>query len=107
MASNSRHHVLYTGVTGNLPRRVFQHKHKLIPGSTSDYNVTRLVYYEMSYYPDVAIAREKEIKGWRRSRKIALIEGINPTGTTWQRNGKTSTTPTPALWVLPARSVAA
>ncbi|MBZ5597684.1 MAG: GIY-YIG nuclease family protein [Acidobacteriia bacterium] len=78
MASNSRHHVLYTVVTGNLSRRVFQHKHKMIPGFTSDYNVTRLVYYEMSYYPDMAIAREKEVKGWRRSKKISLIESMNP-----------------------------
>ena len=78
IASNSRRHVLYTGVTGNLSKRVFQHKHKLIPGFTSQYNVTRLVYYEMFCYPDMAIAREKEIKGWLRSKKIALIEGMNP-----------------------------
>jgi putative endonuclease len=78
MANNARDHVLYTGVTGNLSRRVFQHKHKQIPGFTSRYNVTRLVYYEIFCYPDMAIAREKEIKGWRRSKKIALIEGMNP-----------------------------
>ena len=78
MASNSRHHVLYTGVTGNLSRRVFEHKRKLIPGFTSKYNVTRLVYYEMFCYSDMAIAREKEIKGWRRNKKITLIEGMNP-----------------------------
>ncbi|HVO81435.1 MAG TPA: GIY-YIG nuclease family protein [Terriglobales bacterium] len=78
MANNSRHHVLYTGITGNLSRRVFQHKHKLIPGFTSKYNVTRLVYYEMFCYPGMAIAREKEIKGWRHSKKVALIESTNP-----------------------------
>ena len=78
MASNSLRHVLYTGVTGNLPRRVFEHKQKLSPGFTSRYNVTRLVYYEMFAYPGDAIAREKEIKGWRRSKKIALIESMNP-----------------------------
>jgi len=70
--------VLYTGITGDLRRRVWQHKNKLIPGFTSRYNVTRLVYYERFFYPDVAISREKEIKGWRRSKKIALIESMNP-----------------------------
>ncbi|HZQ69980.1 MAG TPA: GIY-YIG nuclease family protein [Terriglobales bacterium] len=78
MASNSREHVLYTGVTGNLSRRVFEHRQKLSPGLTSRYNVTRLVYYEMFAYPGDAIAREKQIKGWRRSKKIELIESMNP-----------------------------
>jgi putative endonuclease len=70
--------VLYTGITGDLPRRVWQHKNKLIPGFTSRYNLTRLVYYERFFYPDAAISREKEIKGWRRSKKVALIESMNP-----------------------------
>jgi putative endonuclease len=70
--------VLYTGVTGNLPRRAWQHKNKLIPGFTSRYNLTRLVCYERFFHPDAAINREKEIKGWRRSKKIALIESMNP-----------------------------
>jgi len=70
--------VLYTGITGNLPRRVWQHKNKLIPGFTSRYNLTRLVYYEQFVYPDAAISREKQIKGWRRSKKIRLIESLNP-----------------------------
>jgi putative endonuclease len=78
MTNGPRSHVLYTGITGYLPRRVFQHKHKLLPGFTSRYHVTRLVYYEMFAYPGDAIAREKEIKGWRRSKKIALIESMNP-----------------------------
>jgi putative endonuclease len=78
MTNGPRSHVLYTGVTGNLPRRVFEHKNKLSPGFTSRYNLTRLVYYEMFVYPSAAIAREKEIKGWRRSKKIALIESMNP-----------------------------
>ena len=78
MASNSRKHVLYTGVTGNLPRRVFEHKQRLTQGFTRRYNVTRLVYYERFAYPGDAIAREKEIKGWRRSKKIVLIESTNP-----------------------------
>ncbi len=78
MTNGPRSHVLYTGMTGYLPRRVFQHKHKLFPGFTSRYNLTRLVYYEMFAYPGDAIAREKEIKDWRRGKKIALIESMNP-----------------------------
>ena len=70
--------MLYTGVTGDLRRRVWQHKNRLTPGFTSRYNLTRLVYYECLYYPDAAIAREKGIKGWRRSKKIALIKSMNP-----------------------------
>ena len=54
--------MLYTGVTGNLPRRVLEHKSKLCAGFTSRYNLTRLAYYEMFVYPGEAIAREKEIK---------------------------------------------
>jgi putative endonuclease len=78
MTNRPRSHVLYTGITGKLARRVFQHKNKLVPGFTSRYNLTRLVYYERFVYPDAAIAREKEIKGWRRSKKICLIESMNP-----------------------------
>jgi putative endonuclease len=78
MTNRPRSHVLYTGLTGYLLRRAFQHKHKLLPGFTCHYNLTRLVYYEMFAYPGDAIAREKEIKGWRRSKKIALIESVNP-----------------------------
>ena len=70
--------VIYTGITGDLRRRVWQHKNKLTPGFTSRYNLTRLVYYERFFYSDAAICREKEIKGWRRSKKIALIEAMNP-----------------------------
>jgi len=70
---------LYTGVTNDLLRRVYEHKHKLIPGFTSKYNITRLVYYEATTDIRAAIAREKQIKGWLRSKKIALIEAVNPT----------------------------
>src|SRR5271165_677562 len=78
MTNRPRSHVLYTGITGSLSRRVFEHKNKLVPGFTSRYNLTRLVYYECFVYPDAAINREKEIKGWRRSKKICLIESMNP-----------------------------
>jgi len=69
---------LYTGMTNDLYRRVFEHKHKLVKGFTSRYNITMLVYYEEYWDPSQAIAREKQIKGWLRSKKIALIESINP-----------------------------
>jgi len=78
MTNRPRSHVLYTGITGDLPHRVLQHKNKLVPGFTSRYNLTRLVYYEEFVYPDAAINREKEIKAWRRSKKIRLIESMNP-----------------------------
>ena len=71
-------YTLYTGMTNDLLRRVAEHKQKSIPGFTSRYNITRLVYYEET--PDVrsAIAREKQIKGWVRAKKVALIEAANP-----------------------------
>lgn len=78
MTNRRRSHVLYTGVTGNLPRRVFEHKNKLVPGFTARYNLTRLVYYELFYFAGAAIQREKQIKGWSRSKKIALITSANP-----------------------------
>ena len=59
-------------------RRVFEHKNKLLPGFTSRYNLTRLAYCEGFSDPSTAIEREKEIKGWRRSKKIRLIESVNP-----------------------------
>ena len=69
---------LYIGVTGNLHKRVFEHKFHCIAGFTSKYHVERLLYWES--FDDVhrAIAREKQLKGWRRSKKIALIESVNP-----------------------------
>jgi putative endonuclease len=69
---------LYVGVTNDLQRRVWQHKKKLIEGFTKRYNITRLVYYEETSNVSAAIAREKQIKGWLRRKKIALIESLNP-----------------------------
>jgi len=77
MASRSR--TLYTGVTNDLERRVYEHKRKLIDGFTSRYNIERLVFFEATEDVLSAIAREKEIKGWTRAKKIALIEASNPT----------------------------
>ena len=70
--------VLYTGVTNFLERRVWEHKQKLIDGFTKKYDVTRLVYYEPHGQPKSAISREKQIKSWRREKKLALIRSMNP-----------------------------
>jgi putative endonuclease len=71
--------VIYTGVTNDLCRRVFEHRNKLVPGFTQRYNATRLVYYEVATTPYAAISREKQIKAGPRRRKLELIEGMNPT----------------------------
>ena len=76
LASKSKR--LYIGVTNNLERRVYEHKSKLVDGFTKQYNIDRLVYFEQTTDVLSAITREKQIKGWRRSKKIALIESINP-----------------------------
>jgi len=69
---------LYTGVTNNLERRVFEHKNRLVDGFTKKYNITKLVYFEETSDISAAIYREKQIKGWARQKKIALIESMNP-----------------------------
>ena len=69
---------LYTGVTNNLERRLYEHKQKLVPGFASRYNITQLVYFEETQDVHAALAREKEIKGWLRKKKVALIESTNP-----------------------------
>lgn len=78
MSNDPRSATLYVGITGNLTLRVWQHKNHLILVFTSRYNLTRLVYYEAFAYPDAAIAREKEIKGWRREKKLRLVQSMNP-----------------------------
>jgi len=76
MASASR--VLYTGVTSDIQRRVSEHRGKRLPGFSAQYNVRELVYLEAFGDVRLAIAREKQIKGWLRVKKIALIESLNP-----------------------------
>ena len=78
MLTNWNNKVLYTGITNNLERRIYEHKNKLVKGFTAKYNVNKLVYYD--YTSDVfsAIAREKEIKGWTRQKKNDLIQSMNP-----------------------------
>jgi putative endonuclease len=73
-----RSKTLYTGVTDNLERRVYEHRQKLIDGFTKKYNLTTLVYYEITDDLRSAIRRERQIKGWLRSKKVALIESMNP-----------------------------
>jgi len=77
MTNKSR--TLYTGVTNDLMRRVYEHKNKLDPNSfTSKYNIQFLVFYESTPSVHVALEREKQIKGWLRKKKIALIDSMNP-----------------------------
>ncbi len=75
---SNRSRTLYTGVTNNLERRMYEHKRKIGSQFAAKYNLTQLVYYEPFGDIREAIAREKQIKGWRRERKIALIESANP-----------------------------
>jgi putative endonuclease len=77
MTNKSR--TFYVGMTNNLERRVSEHKQKLIEGFTKRYNITLLVYYETFSDVRAAIAREKQVKDWRREKKMALIESMNPT----------------------------
>ena len=74
----SRRRVLYVGVTSNLAARVDAHRRRTVDGFTARYRLFKLVYAEAFTYVRDAIAREKQIKGWRRDRKIALIESVNP-----------------------------
>ena len=76
--SNKNNTVVYTGVTNDLERRLYEHKNKLIDGFTSRYNVNKLVYYVSCSSIDEAIIYEKKIKGWRRSKKDDLINSFNP-----------------------------
>jgi putative endonuclease len=84
---------LYTGVTNDLERRLYEHKNKLIPGFTLKYNITRLVFFETTPNVRAAIAREKQIKGWTRTKKLALITAANrhwrDLSVDWYREGKT------------------
>jgi len=78
LITNWNNKVIYIGITNNLQRRVFEHKNKLVEGFTSRYNLNKLVYYEVTTDVTSAIAREKEIKKWRREKKNKLVESTNP-----------------------------
>ena len=76
--TNRRDGTLYTGVTGDLVRRVWQHRTHAVPGFTDRYNLTRLVHFDCFDDPLNAIQREKNLKSWKRAWKVALIEAGNP-----------------------------
>ncbi len=76
--TNTHNTTLYTGITDNLKKRIYEHKQKLIDGFTKRYNITKLVYYEIYDDPTNAIKREKQIKGGSRRKKNDLIKGTNP-----------------------------
>lgn len=76
--TNQYNKVLYTGVTNNLERRLYEHRSKLIAGFTKRYNIDKLVYFEYTENVDSAIEREKQIKGWVRKKKNKLINSVNP-----------------------------
>ena len=70
--------VIYIGITNDIERRVLEHKNKSVPGFSARYNLQKLVYFEVFGDVHAAIAREKQLKGWLRRRKIALIDSVNP-----------------------------
>ena len=76
--TNKKNGTLYVGVTNNLERRMFEHKHKLVEGFTKKYGLNRLIYFEVFQYVNDAIKREKNIKKWKRQWKFNLIEKENP-----------------------------
>ena len=75
--TNNMNRVLYTGVTNDLKRRVYEHKRKLVEGFTKKYNISKLVYYEVCEDIESAILREKQIKGGSRQKKIQLVNSMN------------------------------
>jgi len=75
--TNKHNNVLYTGITNDLKRRVYEHKEKLVGGFTKKYNITKLIYYEVFDDPENAILREKQIKAGSRQKKIDLINSMN------------------------------
>ena len=78
LITNWNDKVMYVGMTNNLERRIHEHKHKLVKGFAAKYNVHKLVYFEEGDDVQGAIAREKEIKKWRREKKNNLVEAFNP-----------------------------
>ena len=77
--TNKSNRVMYIGVTNNLERRLYEHKQELVEGFTKRYHVHKLVYYEQTSDIRSAIQREKELKGWLRAKKNALVEKMKPT----------------------------
>jgi putative endonuclease len=86
--TNKNNNVFYTGVTNDIIRRVWEHKNKRIKGFTEKYNIDKLIYFEVFNFIDLAIAREKQIKGYSRDKKIKLINSFNPEWKDLYNNGK-------------------
>ena len=78
ITTNRENKVLYIGVTSNLPRRIYEHKNKLVKGFTEKYNVDKLVYFEQTENVQSALRREKQLKNWHKNWKINLINSFNP-----------------------------
>ncbi len=76
--TNTYNTVLYIGVTSNLERRLYEHKNKLADGFTKKYNIHKLVYFDSTNDVRAAIEKEKQLKGWTRAKKNALVESVNP-----------------------------
>ena len=79
LLTNWNNKVMYVGVTNDLARRIYEHKSKFVPGFTEKYQVQKLVYFEETSDVEAALAREKEIKKWRREKKNMLVQKANPT----------------------------
>ena len=75
--TNKRHNILYTGITGDIQKRIYEHKTKTVAGFTKKYNIAKLVYYEIFEDPENAILREKQLKAGSRQKKIDLINNFN------------------------------
>ena len=78
LLTNQNNKVMYVGMTNDLVRRIYEHRHQLIAGFTSKYHVNKLVYFEETADVLAAITREKQVKKWRREKKNALVEAMNP-----------------------------
>lgn len=78
IATNKRDTVLYTGVTNNLERRIYEHRTGVVSSFSKKYNICKVVYFTSFSNPEEAIAAEKKIKGWKREKKIKLIRSMNP-----------------------------
>jgi len=79
MLTNKANKLLYIGVTNDLERRMFEHKNRLVKGFTKKYNLTKLIYYEVTTDVRSALEREKQLKNWHRDWKIKLVNNFNPT----------------------------
>ncbi len=88
IVANKNNNVIYVGVTNDLVRRIHEHKNKLMKGFTEKYNVDTLVYYEIFDFIEDAIKREKQIKGYSRTKKDALIDKLNPNRDELYNNGE-------------------